>query len=388
MADQPDRVYRLTRWQRLGIAAAILLGLALVGGSLFIWSGFYNVAASRDHFAITTWVLEVVRDQSIKARAEDIEAPPDLADPNLIKLGAAHYAGACAFCHGTPGQPRNPIVANMLPAPPDLSTSYEYDPKELYWIILHGLKYTGMPAWPGRGRGDEVWPLVALVEYLKETRPDFPEELLGIRPEPGVSGAQLAEGSDPGLLTNCVRCHGDESHGPISTLIPLLHGQSPAYLARALEEYRSSRRESGIMEPVAFALEPDDIEPLVEYYATMAPPPSPTPQQPPDSAAIARGALIAARGLPQSQVPACLSCHGANRNGTFPSLDGQPAAYLVSQLQLWKSGGRDETGYGAIMSVVANRLTTEQIQDIAAYFQSRTPSPEDRPSVQPSGASP
>ena len=68
---------------------------------------------------------------------------------------------------------------------------------------------------------------------------------------------------------------------------------------------------------------------------------------------------------------ACAGCHGADGNsisGTWPSLAGQHASYLVKQLKDYKTGARDN----ATMKGMAGILATEQdMQDVAAYFQSQ-----------------
>jgi mono/diheme cytochrome c family protein len=52
----------------------------------------------------------------------------------------------------------------MNPSPPDLAKiAPERSPQELFWVIKHGLRMTGMPAW-GPTHGDEqLWDLVAMV---------------------------------------------------------------------------------------------------------------------------------------------------------------------------------------------------------------------------------
>ena len=40
-----------------------------------------------------------------------------------------------------------------------------YSPAELFWIVKHGIKMTGMPAW-GDHSDDELWATVAFVEKL------------------------------------------------------------------------------------------------------------------------------------------------------------------------------------------------------------------------------
>jgi cytochrome c553 len=253
----------------------------------------------------------------------------------------------------------------MLPFPPDLAYAYEdYNSKELFWIIYNGLKFTGMPAWPGYGRKDEVWSMVAFLDRLRRKGADSyidsePSWVLPLELE--VAG--LA--AEP--LENCVRCHGDAQYPPISDLVPRLAGQSQAYLIRAIENYWEGTRESGIMEPIAHKMSAAETVTLARYYSSLSPPQVAASQDP---AAVMRGKKIAKHGLPKAGIPPCSSCHKGD-NPQFPELAGQSAAYLRGQLALWQKGLRDQSAYGAIMAVIANRLNEAQIRDVTAYYASQ-----------------
>src|SRR5262245_9977112 len=114
----PRRLARIAGWLVSGAA-----GLA-VAMFLFAWSGIYNVAASSGHWAIVDWFLAFGMRKSVSLRSNAITAPA-LDEPNLITLGAAHFHGGCAFCHGAPSIPVSPIARQMLPSPPDLATSMQ-----------------------------------------------------------------------------------------------------------------------------------------------------------------------------------------------------------------------------------------------------------------------
>ncbi|HEX9810515.1 MAG TPA: c-type cytochrome [Burkholderiales bacterium] len=64
----------------------------------------------------------------------------------------------------------------------------------------------------------------------------------------------------------------------------------------------------------------------------------------------------------------CAGCHGADGNGgadpTWPKLAGQTPEYLVTQLQRFKSGARDN----AIMKGMASTLSDQDMRDIAAFY--------------------
>lgn len=353
MTERP--VYLLTRLQRFGLAMLVLVALGMVGGSVVIWSGYYNVSANREHWGITTWLLTQVRDQSIRARADDVTVP-DLSDPGLIALGAEHYKLGCSSCHGDAGEAQNPVYANMLPRPPDLrKAADDYDAGALYWIVHSGLKYTGMPAWPAVERGDEVWSVVAFLEALN-------------RAEPAAIPA-LARQDDSGQVAgNCARCHGDAATPPINDRVPSLNGQNAVYLARALEEYRAGRRPSGIMAPIAHALSDADIAGKAEWYANL-PPVREGPEQPIPPALMRAGRVLAKTGDAAGDLPACVSCHSGAAQ--FPRLEGLSRLYIETQLHLWRAGGRDASAHGAIMAVIGQRMTDAEVAAAAAYYASQ-----------------
>ncbi|SFO01459.1 Cytochrome c553 [Nitrosospira briensis] len=365
MADvKTAKGHRSERLRRLGSALLVVVGTLSVGGAIFVVSGVYNVAARRDHLSITNWLLTVVRDRSIAAAASGISVP-DLVDDNLADLGAEHYRGACAACHGVPGQGPRVVYQNMLPTPPDLISAYEdYNSRELFWIIYNGLKFTGMPAWPGDGRSDEVWTLVAFLDRLRREGADSYTQSERSRVLPmklEVAGVAIQP------LENCVRCHGDAQSPPVSDRVPRLHGQSEAYLTRAIENYSDGIRESGIMEPIALEMSTEETAALARYYASL---PSPHIVASEDPKAVVRGRRIATEGLAEGGIPPCSSCHKGD-NPQFPRLAGQSATYLRGQLELWRRGLRDRSGYGAIMAVVANRLNDAQIHDVTAFYASQ-----------------
>ena len=70
---------------------------------------------------------------------------------------------------------------------------------------------------------------------------------------------------------------------------------------------------------------------------------------------------------PSEQV--CAACHGADGNSVAsanPSLAGQHAKYLESQLKAFKSGERKNP----IMAGLAKPLSRQDIDNLAAYFGS------------------
>jgi cytochrome c553 len=367
---------RPVRW--LGIAAVLVVtGVALA--LLVAWLGIFNVAASAGHPAWVHGFLELGMRQSVRQHSDNIVPPDDLQSMDRIRLGAAHFAGGCAECHGAPGTPRNPVYEYMLPVPPDLTQQLpHWNASDLFFIVRHGLQFTGMPAWSGGERADEVWSVVSFLQALPALSVDEYNTLAsGNLNEPLVRRAESLrkDGVEALARAACDRCHDTGQSSPSGMLVPRLAGQPAAYLARSLLEYRRAERRSGFMQPVAAMLSETEIEELAQHYSRMstAPPTNAegalSPSQQEEAASIANGTH------PDLQLPACLSCHGAGTRADYPRLQGQNAEYIARQLQLWQNGGRQHSAWGQVMAVVAARLDAAQIDMLALWF-SQQPQPE------------
>jgi hypothetical protein len=110
-------------------------------------------------------VLATVRERSIAVRAADLTVP-NLADPALIGLGAEHYAAMCTGCHLAPGTGDNEMRQGLYPKPPNLTEPRDRSPAQSFWIIKHGLKMSGMPAWGVSHDDESLWGLVAFLQQL------------------------------------------------------------------------------------------------------------------------------------------------------------------------------------------------------------------------------
>ena len=145
---------------------AITFAGVVIAGAVVVYSGFYDIGATTPHWGITHWVIETTRVRSIKAQAAGVTVPSGLNDPARIPMGTEHFAAHCAVCHGAPGVPKGDIANGLYPQPPDLAmTVGAYSDGELFWILKHGIKMTGMPSWADHG-DDEPWATVAFVRKL------------------------------------------------------------------------------------------------------------------------------------------------------------------------------------------------------------------------------
>jgi cytochrome c553/cytochrome c5 len=367
---------------RLVRNALLLLAALGVLGFLGAASGVIPIKASSGHWAITGWFLDFSKRRSVATHTTRLKTPP-LDDARLVLKGAGHYEVGCAACHGSPKLQTPRIAQAMTPPPPYLPPRINrWEPEELFYIVKHGIKFTGMPAWPAQQRDDEVWAVVAFLRALPELDEGEYRRLVG--GEAGASGEAeplgglLAPDKIPRAVTeSCARCHGADGLGRGEGAYPKLAGQRPDYLLASLQAFARGERHSGIMGPVTSGLSPDVMRELAGYYAGLpASPPSPSPEE--VATVITLGEAIAQRGIPDRRVPSCVACHGQTatpRNPFYPELSGQYADYLILQLELFKSGNRGGTAYAHLMRPVAAHLTPEQMRAVATYYASLPPAP-------------
>ncbi|KTT73757.1 c-type cytochrome [Sphingomonas endophytica] len=354
---------RLT-WKRV---LATLAGLA-AAGLLFAWSGIFNIAASSGHWAITDWFLHWTMRNSVKTHAF-FDSPSDpIATEGQLVSAAGHFAAACASCHGAPGQRPSTVMQKATPPAPDLSVNArKWSDAQLFYILRHGVKYTGMPAWAAEGRDDEIRRMVAFVRRLPGMTPAQYRSLSGQTDGAGAQGAGTTDARALGsnVLAGCVACHGADGRGRGQRDIPILGGQRAGYLEAALAAYADGRRASAVMANAAATLTPGERRALAAHFAAL-------PGLPGTAGMDSRARTIVERGLPQWQLPACASCHGAGK--PQPVLTGQRAGYIAARLRYWKGDGKeiDARLPQNVMPVIARRIPEEMIDPLARYLAGET----------------
>lgn len=162
--------------------------MLLVGAFAFIYSGSYNVAATAPHSRLGSWILSTTKHHSIEANAQDIDVPA--IDGAQLQHGIEHFHEMCVACHGAPGIERGEIGKGLNPTPPDLAhAAEEWEPAELFWIVKHGLKLAGMPAFGATHSDEQIWGIVSFVQQLPDISADEYRQLTVGLPRQGGHGA-------------------------------------------------------------------------------------------------------------------------------------------------------------------------------------------------------
>jgi len=163
------------------MAWSLLLFVAAV--AVAIYAGLYNIAADVPHTQPVYWMLDTLRERSVAARAQSIAVPNNLDDAKRISRGAGQYAEMCSGCHLAPGMKRTEISQGLYPRAPELRRKTDLAPAEQFWIVKHGVKMTGMPAWGVTHDDELLWDVVAFVRKLPELTPEQYETMVKNAPK-------------------------------------------------------------------------------------------------------------------------------------------------------------------------------------------------------------
>ena len=216
------RMTRILVTAGVTLLATLLLGVA--GAAVVVFGGLYDIGATKQHLQPVFTLLETTMRHSVRRRARSIEPPP-LGDAALVARGAACYRDHCVQCHGAPGVAPAAFAMALQPLPgPLIDAARHWRTRELYWIVRHGIRMSGMPAWQLRLSDADLWAVVGFLGRLPLLSPaDYDAQMRALEgsvctlasPEtPGAEepvAAMSSGGSDVALLAlhqyACSGCH-------------------------------------------------------------------------------------------------------------------------------------------------------------------------------------
>ncbi len=184
-----------------------------------------------------------------------------------------------------------------------------------------------------------------------------------------TSGAAASNQSLRAKIEYCTTCHGLSGQGYRGYFtMPRLAGQQTVYFVNQLKAFVDQRRKNRYMYSVAHVLNPAMMSSLAEHFSAL----NPRPLGGAPRNLAAEGKKIYEEGIPESNVPACMACHGseAKGRGEIPRLAGQLNDYIFNKLTNWekeRGQGRGGPDVSALMLPTAHSLTKSQIASVAAY---------------------
>ncbi len=159
---------------RRGIVSSMVVmlgvGLSIAALSYLVVRG-HGFSAAGHAGRLETRVARAARSLAIPADARR-RANPGSSSPERLRAGLAHFADHCAVCHGNDGRGQTEMGRGLYPKSPDMTlpATLQLTDGELFYIIEHGVPFTGMPAW-GDGRAESEtasWHLVQFIRHLPQ----------------------------------------------------------------------------------------------------------------------------------------------------------------------------------------------------------------------------
>lgn len=150
-----------------GSSILLLILLIGMGGVLGVArSGLVPVRADAAPSALERRFFAMAVKASVHRRAAAEWAAAAFDDED-IQSGEAIYKAMCAQCHGQlNGKPSALGASFYPPAPPLPGHSTNYDEADVFWIVKHGIRNTGMPAWARLLSDQDVRNVAAFVKQL------------------------------------------------------------------------------------------------------------------------------------------------------------------------------------------------------------------------------
>ena len=148
---------------RCAVVLVVIIALGSGGVSWFLRTQSFS---ARDKpGTLETFLAHNLRRLAFPPGARSMHNPLTLSSVDMAEA-RDHFADHCAVCHNNNGDGKTMINEGLYPPAPDLRQAHTQDLSdgELFFIIKHGIRFTGMPGWGGDDA--ENWQLVAFMRHV------------------------------------------------------------------------------------------------------------------------------------------------------------------------------------------------------------------------------
>jgi mono/diheme cytochrome c family protein len=156
------------------ILIGILIGVVVVLLVCFCYVrfGFVDPRADAEVGALETKLAMPALDASVNRRAADAKNPIQLTNENLV-AGMKIYQEGCAGCHGDILHTRVAFGDSFYPrAPQFVEDAPDMPENENFYIIQHGVRLSGMPAWGKTLNEQQLWQVTTFLSHMEELPPE------------------------------------------------------------------------------------------------------------------------------------------------------------------------------------------------------------------------
>ncbi len=138
--------------------------------------GLINANADQAPSRAERWLSMRALDASVERRAPRDSNPVPVNDATLIE-GMKTYVMACAECHGNLDRKPSAFGVELYPHAPQLILHPVHDEEwQTFYVIKHGVRNTGMPAWKNLMSDTDIWKMTAFLSRISNLPPAVQDE--------------------------------------------------------------------------------------------------------------------------------------------------------------------------------------------------------------------
>jgi mono/diheme cytochrome c family protein len=106
-------------------------------------------------------------DASLEKRSGTLKNPVAASDSAALAAGRKIYGDNCSGCHGSAKGPSDWGKSLYPRAPQFFQEGSDVSPPEAFAAIHDGIRYSGMGAWRGQMKDDDMWKVANFVASLR-----------------------------------------------------------------------------------------------------------------------------------------------------------------------------------------------------------------------------
>lgn len=154
----------------LGFLIAVVV--IFVGGFFYVRFGLVDPRADIPINSLEAGLAMPSLDAAVERREPNIKNPIEPNDANLI-AGMKVYQANCAVCHGDINHPHGMLADSLYPrAPQFVEDAPDMPENQNYYIIEHGIRLSGMPAWKNVLDDQQMWQVTTFLRHMDRLPPD------------------------------------------------------------------------------------------------------------------------------------------------------------------------------------------------------------------------
>jgi thiosulfate dehydrogenase len=173
----------------LGVIVTILC--IVLGGYFFMKQGYVDFSADQPPSSTERHFAMAAVDASTDRHAGNQKNPLQPTDDTLV-AGSILYRDHCAGCHGTPSNPDSQFGHSFNPPVPQFfKEGSDMADNQSFYIIEHGIRWTGMPSWNKTLSGNQIWQIVTFLNHIGKLPSAAEKELAPVQsPTPAPAGTR------------------------------------------------------------------------------------------------------------------------------------------------------------------------------------------------------